>query len=438
MSALALPPMEERYVKPYGAKAQRFIKTPPERQERINILHGSVRAQKTWTLHPKTLQLCRYKVAGLGIIFGVSKNTIYNNVLNDLFTIVGTKNYSYNRSNGDLDLFGSKWIVVGAKDEGSEKYVRGLTIGRAIGDELTLIPTSFLNMLITRMSPEGARLYGSTNPDTPFHDVKALIDKGKAAGVYAEHFTLGDNLSLTQEYKDHLNAQFPPGTLYHKRFVLGLWVTGEGAIYKDCWSDELYFTHATAPEHLYEPVGRIDESVAVDCGVDHVQVYGEFLDDGMTLWMTHEYWWDSHETLRQKTDREYREDLVEFMKLNGRPNARVILPPECASFDAELTQAGIWHTDADNDVADGIKAVASMMALKRLRFRVEEVCRGQRSCICGTRCCVRSVESLHAHAWDPKARARGEEKPLKQKDDGADMVRYKCKTDIQPWRLAQA
>jgi hypothetical protein len=84
----------------------------------------------------------------------------------------GPKNYSYNRNTGQLKLYGSEWLVIGAKDEGSVRYVRGMTVGIALCDELSLMPQSFFEMLLTRMSPEGARLYGTTNLDSPYHWLK--------------------------------------------------------------------------------------------------------------------------------------------------------------------------------------------------------------------------------------------------------------------------
>jgi len=37
--------------------------------------------------------------------------------------LFGENNYSYNRQSGELWLLGNKWLVIGAKDEGSEKYI---------------------------------------------------------------------------------------------------------------------------------------------------------------------------------------------------------------------------------------------------------------------------------------------------------------------------
>ena len=156
----------------YGPRAEQFAMRPPEKDRPINILEGAVRSGKTWCLHPKALYCCAYNVGGRKLFTGVSKQSVYNNVLTDLFDLVGPRNYRYNRNTGQLRLYGTDWLVIGAKDEGSERYVRGLTVGIALCDELSLMPRSFFQMLLTRMSPEGARLYGTTNPDSPYHWLK--------------------------------------------------------------------------------------------------------------------------------------------------------------------------------------------------------------------------------------------------------------------------
>src|ERR1035438_2572830 len=132
-------PLEEARPKkfmPFGPKAHKFAFRWPAQDATLNILSGSVRSAKTWSTLVKTLLLCRYEVAGRKIFTGFSKETIYRNVLTDLFEIIGTANYRYNRQSGELRLFGADWIVIGAHDEGSERIIRGMTVGVAMCDEL--------------------------------------------------------------------------------------------------------------------------------------------------------------------------------------------------------------------------------------------------------------------------------------------------------------
>jgi hypothetical protein len=138
------------------------------------------------------------------------------------------------------------------------------------------------------------------------------------------------------------------------------------------------------------------------------QVYLEFYDDGETIWVTREYFWDSHKEMRQKTDGQYADDLVQFMGSNNA--CRVIVPPECASFQAELSQRGIWVTEADNEVLPGIQTVAGLMANRQLRIHKTK--------------CPNLVRSIPIYVWDQKASLRGVEQPLKIGDDAPDALRY--------------
>jgi len=110
-------------LKPFGKKAHRFAFRPPEQDARYNILTGAIRSSKTISMIPKVLAACASKVPGQKLIAGVSKTTIKNNCLSDIFDIVGKGNYKYNSQTGDLTILGSRFIVAGAKDSGSEKFI---------------------------------------------------------------------------------------------------------------------------------------------------------------------------------------------------------------------------------------------------------------------------------------------------------------------------
>jgi PBSX family phage terminase large subunit len=138
---------------------------------------------------------------------------------------------------------------MGAKDEGSEKFLRGSTIGLAICDELVLMPKGFFQMLLTRMSPKGARLYGSTNPDSPMHWLKTdylddpVLRKKKL--LYSLHVTMDDYPNLDPEFVESQKT-FYKG-LFYQRFILGQWVMAEGSIWGDAWNDDLIYDEA--PSH---------------------------------------------------------------------------------------------------------------------------------------------------------------------------------------------
>lgn len=406
----------------FSDKSMRFIERPPQHDAFINILEGAVRSSKNYTMIPKILcHLNWYPVKGERIIFGVSKETIYNNVLNDIFNFSGRDTYHYNRQSGELWLRGTRWRVVGAKDEGSEKYIRGATVGLAYGDELVLLPKSFFEMMTSRMSPEGSRLYGTTNPDNPFHYINTdyLEDKDKrtAGLVWSDKFMIDDNLSLSEETKQRYRKMYKD--VFKKRMIDGLWVVAEGAIYKDSYSDELLYDDSTRPVGLGNSGGFVAKYIALDYGTHNPMVFLLIIDDGKVYWVDREYYWDSSVTGFQKTDGKYCEDLIDFRDKYGA-QAQCIIDPSAASFKAEMNLKGIWHCDADNEVECGIQNVSSLLAQKKIRIHKR---------------CEKLIAELQSYSWNPLKQKVGLDEPLKQHDHAPDALRYFVQTKVPAYRI---
>ena len=405
----------------YGPRLKRFAYRPLENDRFINLLDGSVRSGKTVSMWPKILYACRYAVPGWRIIAASSKASAYRNLLNDIFNLVGSSRYSYNVQSGMMKLCGSDWMVLGAGDEGAEKAVRGMTGSVAFIDELTKVPQSFYNMLVSRLSPDGARLYATTNPDTPSHWVKTdVIDNQelhKAGDLFYMHCTMADNPNLSQSYIEKMKRQYR-GSFY-KRFIEGQWVTAEGAIYGDYWSDEILYDDAELPAHLLNPE---DHAIGLDYGTVNPFAGVEGLDDGTTLWIDREFWYDSATEQKQLTDAEYVRLLGKWIKESKirDANPRIVIDPSAASFRAACVSEGWWMKDADNEVLEGIKTVSSVMGAKKIRIN---------------RKCENLIRELRNYAWDDKAAKRGEEKPMKVQDHSADACRYLIRDIFKPWRV---
>ncbi len=404
----------------FGPRLKRFAYQPLELDSRINILEGSVRSGKTWALHPKILQGCRYNVNGWKVLTGVSKQTIFNNVLNDLFNLVGPSNYTYNHQSGLLRLCDSSWLVMGAKDEGSEKYVRGLTVGLAIGDELSLMPQEFFQMLLTRMSPDGARLYGTTNPGTPQHWLKTKFlenEKLRNMGLlWSGHYTMDDNPNLSAEYIDAQKNLYTG--VFYERYILGKWVVAEASIYRDVLGLNCQYDDTSRPEALLtSPAAHY---IGVDYGTVNPCVFLDIYDDGKTLWEDREYYWDSRAQLRQKTDSEYADDFDAFVG-SERRGLVVIVDPSAASFKLELVKRGYQVKNGENEVLEGIRRVS--VALKSGMYRIH------------AKNCPKTIKELEIYSWNEKAAKRGEEEPIKDNDHTVDVVRMVVSKVIPKWRL---
>lgn len=410
----------------WGQKALDFIYNPIANDAFINILEGSVRSGKTVAMIPKWINYIMTGPKGLLLMTGVSKDTIYDNVLNDLFDTIGEDNYEYNRQSGDLTIY---WYtdgikcqrrikVVGAKDEGSEKYIRGKTLAGAYCDELSLMPEKFFKQLLNRLSIRGAKLYGTTNPDSPYHYLYAeyIADEVKLQkGMVRDyHFELDDNPNLPEDYKENIRNAYKG--MWFKRMILGLWVLAEGIIY-DMFSDDLIFdddskifTGATkAKSRRY---------IGIDYGTTNPMVFLDIYDDGDTIFVCNEYYYDSRKEQQQKSDEDYINDFDKFIG-EEFPDF-VVIDPSAASFKIVLRGRGYRVKEADNSVNDGIRKVAMLMSLKKLRVH---------------KCCTNLIREFHSYIWDEKAAKRGEEKPIKENDHSCDALRYYINTILPKWRF---
>ncbi len=414
-----------RRIRPYGPRAARFAVRAPAEDAWLNILVGSVRSGKTWATLPKILQLCEYPVAGHRIITGVSKSAIYQNVLKDLFDIAGRHNCSYNRQSGELKLLGSDWLVIGAKDEGSEKYIRGATVGVAVCDELVLMPRSFFMMLLSRMSQDGARLYGTTNPDNPNHWLKTEVlenkdyIRGLGKDIWTQTWTMDDNPNLGRSARERFKRSYVG--VFYKRFILGMWVMAEGAVYRDVLTPETWYTDAQRPNGLTFP-GRNRRWISIDVGTVNAFSAIEAYQEGNSLWIENEFYWDSRREGRQKTNAEYADDVVSMIgPCDPRVRPSIIVDPSAASFKAELMSRGLHVVNAKNDVLEGIRKVSTMFGRNRLRLH-------QR--------CVNTRRDIENYAWSEKKADNGREQPIKQHDHGADSLRYLVETVMTDWQIA--
>lgn len=424
-------------LKRFGRKALDFIRTPVELDPRITILEGSIRSSKTFAMLAKLLPLCRYQVDGSRVITGNSKGSIYRNVLHDLFSVIGKRNYRYNRNSGELWLFGVLWFVIGAKDERAEETIRGMTIGIAYSDETVLLPRSFFLQLLARMSPAGARLYCTTNPDNPYHFLKAeYMDNPELnAGVpwtkateapetrgslRVIHFTLDDNPNLDRAARQMYEKMYTG--VFYLRMILGLWVIAEGAIYRDVWPKVLMYTEAERPLGLRMRGGHQRRYITIDYGTTNPTVFLDIYDTGRRHYVDREYYWDSKKEMRSKTDAEYADDLQKFIADGSPEMPIVVIDPSAASFIAELRKRGVPVMEADNEVLDGIRMTMTLVNSGALA-------------VCDT--CVMFAREMQTYAWNDKAANKtGEEAPVKQHDHAPDAFRYYVKTMIPEWRLA--
>ncbi|WP_427112426.1 PBSX family phage terminase large subunit [Megasphaera sueciensis] len=391
----------------------------PHQHDDMIIADGSIRSGKTVSMIDSFITWSLSKFSGEAfIIAGRSMGALKRNVIRPMQQILASKGfeYYYNRSEGYILIGDNVYYLFGASNESSQDVVQGLTAAGAFCDEAALFPESFIKQVIGRCSVEGSKLWFNCNPESPYHFLKKdYIDKAEEKHVFSLHFLLDDNLTLSQETKDRYRRSYEG--LWYQRMILGLWVLAEGIIY-DMFHDGLIYTDDDWNNTLKSTCRRY---VAMDYGTTNPMVFLDIYDNEEDIYIQKEYYWDSKEKMKQKSDPQYEKDYEEFIG-EEEPDA-VILDPSAASFRVLLQGSGHRVLEADNSVNDGIRMVSTMMTRKKLHINSR---------------CVNTIRELRTYVWDEKASQHGEEKPLKVNDHACDALRYYVKTMVKDWRINDA
>jgi len=399
-----------------------------ESDARINIWEGAVRSGKTisslmrWLAYVKTAPR-RGELA----VIGKTTHSAYRNVFAPLMDpgIVGAtvaRSVTYTAGAPTGSILGREIHVIGANDAKAEPKVRGLTGAGAYVDEATVLPRDFWNQLVARQSTPGAKIFATTNPDSPAHWLRTEWLTGNNPSVRSWHFTLDDNPFLEPDYVAHLKRSYVG--LWYQRFILGKWVAAEGAIY-DMFDHE---QHLVAPARIPPILDWI--VTGVDYGTSnpfHAVLVGRAADK--RLYVTAEYRYESAKAQRQLTDKAYSEAFRRFLATARIPRTEfrgvapryVVVDPSAASFRVQLHQDGTPSWPADNDVLDGIRTVSNVLGNDRLRI---------------SKACKALIDEMSGYSWDPKAQLIGEDKPLKVADHGPDALRYALHTTRADWSHA--
>lgn len=420
-------------IEPLRGKGLRSVELA---DHRLNLWEGSVRSAKTVSSLLAWLQYTRQGPAGNLAMIGKTERTLKRNVIDPLIDMLGPKRCRYNAGAGEVWILGRRIYVAGANNEAAVSKIQGLTLAGAYVDEVTTIPESFWSMLLTRLSIDGARLFGTMNPDNPNHWV--MRDYLKRARTWLKHdgtviesddpnaldlarfsFRLADNHTLSAAYLAALAAEFTG--LWRLRYIEGLWVLAEGAIYDT-------FDPTPGAGHVVTALPRMRRwALAVDYGTVNPFVCGLFgvgVDD--RLYLAREYRWDSKARRAQKTDAEYSAALRAWLtdletELGPIEYTHVFVDPSAASFVTQLWRDG-WRnvTGADNTVLDGIRAVSSLRSADRLKIHES---------------CTAGIAEETSYVWDEKAAQKGIEQPLKVDDHFPDMERYGVAGLRNEWRF---
>ena len=370
--------------------------------KRINILYGSVRSGKTWiTLLVFALWVSTQPINKEFIMCAKTLTTLKRNCLNLLQDMVGETNFEYSISNKTAMLFGRKIYLEGANDSKAESKIRGMTLQGAYVDEVTLIGRDFFTMLLSRLSERNAKLFGSTNPDSPAHWLKVeYFDREDELNIFIDRYSIDDNTFLDPEYVKEIKSEYTG--VFYERFINGYFAAAEGIIYP------MYRDAISPPPDDWE--SRAEQMyLSIDYGTLNAFAALLWAKIGGVSYAVDGYYYSGRTEGATKTDEEYADEIDKRFGRFGNEwsKLRVIVDPSAASFIAELRRHKKYIVmQAKNAVLDGIRETASAMAQGKIKI---------------SPALTDWRREAEGYVWDDSS---GEDRPVKVEDHYMDSMRY--------------
>ncbi|WP_330586617.1 PBSX family phage terminase large subunit [Aminipila terrae] len=201
------------------------------------IADGAIRSGKTVSMALSFIMWAMFTFSDQNFAMcGKTIGSFRRNVLTVLKLMLWSRGYKWKEHRADNLLEVTRkgvtnyFYIFGGKDERSQDLIQGITLAGVFFDEVALMPESFVNQATGRCSVEGSKFWFNCNPDGPYHWFKLnWIDKIDEKNIIYLHFTMDDNLSLSEKIKARYRAMY--SGVFFQRYILGLWVVAEGVIY---------------------------------------------------------------------------------------------------------------------------------------------------------------------------------------------------------------
>lgn len=400
--------------KPFSVKQKKVLtwwcKDSPEKDKDGIIADGAIRSGKTlcMSLSYVLWAMSSFKQQNFGMA-GKTIGSFRRNVLFWLKLMLRSRGYAVvdHRSDNMLEIKKGDTInffyIFGGKDERSQDLIQGITLAGMFFDEVALMPESFVNQATGRCSVDGSKYWFNCNPDSPSHWFKVnWIDKSDEKHVIYLHFTMDDNLSLSEKIKNRYKAMY--SGVFYNRFILGLWVIAEGLVY-GMFDPEKHIFYG---EVKYD--SRSLYYLSIDYGTMNPFAVGlmELREDGCVRMLRESHYSGREEGIAQ--DNEYYYTMIQDIAKDF-PIDSIIIDPSAAGMKATIRKYGEFTTrDGNNDVLNGIQEVTKYLNLEM--FQIHESC-------------VETRKEFGSYAWDEKASLKlGEDKVIKEYDHHMDLIRY--------------
>lgn len=213
----------------FSTKQNEFIR---KADHRWNIKSGAVRSGKSYIdtsfIIPMRIRE-RAGKPGLNVILGVTHMTIERNVLEPMREKYGTNLISTINNKNQATIFGERVYCMGAEKINQVAKIRGASFKYVYGDEVSDWNEEVFEIVKSRLDKPYSCFDGATNPKYPTHWFLKFLKS--SADIYLQEYSIFDNPYLDPSFVSNLCKEYE-GTVYYDRYIKGLWVRAEGAIYR--------------------------------------------------------------------------------------------------------------------------------------------------------------------------------------------------------------
>ena len=381
----------------------------------INIAVGSIRSGKTIVALTRFIEYTLTSGNTDFMIIGKTLSTLERNVVRPFMKMLNTLGIpaEHNRYLNEIYYEGNTVCLFGVGKKGDDEKIQGSTFGGTLIDEGTVITEDGYKMILSRNSLPGSMIFITCNPANPNHYLyneyiknEDMIQEGRCK-VWT--FTLDDNTTLTKEYVENLKASYPPDSLFYKRYIDGLWVSGQGAIYGHFDDNNIY--HEDKPLDYYDYLefgsdyGASSTTcwnlIGIKCFKDHYEY--DVIDEGGH---------NADTTGVNLTDSQIVEMVADQQDQYGLGAGNTFYPShDATSFEAELNHNRRIRMNVEKYMPDTLECIGVISDLiYKNYFHVHSRC-------------TRTIDCIRSYEWDASAARRGEDRPDKVDDHFCDSLR---------------
>ena len=294
-------------------------------------------------------------------------------------------------------------LVSGGGKSGDEKYIKGNTYGMAYITEANECHEKFVREVFDRtMSSSNRKVFHDLNPKAPGHWYYAEVldfhqkkqDASADYGYNYGHFTIADNMSVSDEKLRKVLSTYQKGTVWYDRDVLGLRKVAEGLVYRAFAQNPEKYLVDDAKKWMRANQKRV---LTVMIGVDFGGT-GSATKFQATL-ITDDYCVIAADEEHIKTELDPQELNVRFARFVKKVQAEFGGSQTRADSAEQILIRGLMHTVQKEGLKTQVKNARKMEIKERIRLTCLLMAQGR---FFVSRKCPHLIDALQSAMYDPK------------------------------------